>query len=353
MKSFMIKLGRILEHATFNFLSMSLTIIASAILILPVFTEFSLDQLNLLASIDLWILTYLALEMLLRLIHGRTRYLRGPFILDFLVVLPLLLEIFNSIFLSDNGTKLDFPGFLLLKGTRVFRLIYFFQYFYLRIQLGFVRSAFKSSIKSRFFIGISTFVFIFLLGAGMVVSTVHYNLTQTQKSVRISQIVNHSRVYGIASTQQIFSEFILQIRQQGPGKNFEIILKDPEYVKNYFRYEKDFIQIDNVTPGGSIQISFKDLNKRHLFVELSLLVIGIFVVSTLLLSLNHFLEQLILKPVDRAVRVMELRLQGEEILSTEIPMAPFTEIDLLISLFDKLYVKMREPRKPIPELPKP
>ena len=120
---------------------------------------------------------------------------------------------------------------------------------------------------------------------------------------------------------------------------------DPDYVREHFRYETDYIQLDGVNPGESVQISFRDLNRRREVVELATLGTGICVVFALLISLNYYLNHLILTPVERAMRVTELRLNGEEIEASDIRQVPFTEVTLLINAVDLLYQKMRAPAR--------
>ena len=347
------KTDRFINGPLYNFFSMCLTMAASAVLILPVFTEISLDGLSYLVTIDRWILAFIFVEMLLRLVTRKKKYLRDLFFLDFITIFPLVLELGFRLTILSPGEQMEFPGLLLLKGTRTIRLVFFFQYFYLRKQLGLVTSTISSVVKARFFIGISTFVFILIVLVGMVISFMHYRLTETQKAIRVERIKGHARAYGIANTQQTFEDTILVIRQTGPGKNFDIILKKPEFIKKYYKYNKDFIQVDGITPGGSIQISFKDLNQKQLYLELALLISGIIVIASIVFSLNRYLDTLVLNQVDRAIRVMDLRAKGEEIEKSDIPQEPFTEITVLINKYDELYQKMRAPRKPVPKLPDP
>lgn len=345
------RLHEILQSPIYNFFSMSLTFAATFLLILPVFSEISLSGLRFLAILDRWILAFFTFEMILRLTTGKKKYIRDLFFLDFITIYPLFLEVFLKVSLLSPGEIMEFPGLLLLKGTRVIRLVYFFQFFYLRRQLGMVTSAISSVVKARFFLGISTFVFILIIMVGMLIAFMHHRLTETQKTIRVERIAGHARSYGIANTQQIFEESILSIKQTGPGRNFEIIIKKPDYVKKYYRYNRDFIQIDGATPGSSIQISFKDLNQKQLYVELALLLSGIVVIASILFSLNRYLDTLILEPVDRAIRVAELRIRGEEITDSEIPQKPFTEITILINSIDRLYQKMRAPKMPMKKIP--
>ncbi|MEQ9364631.1 MAG: hypothetical protein RIF32_10325, partial [Leptospirales bacterium] len=119
----------------------------------------------------------------------------------------------------------------------------------------------------------------------------------------------------------------------------------PERVRDYFRYGDDYIQLDGVNPGESVQVSFRDLNRRREIVEFATLATGMLVIFALLISLNYYLTHLVLTPVERAMRVIELRLNGEELESSDIRQTPFTEITLLINGMDLLYQKMRAPAR--------
>ena len=116
-------------------------------------------------------------------------------------------------------------------------------------------------------------------------------------------------------------------------------------MRAYYRIGRDWEQIDEIQPGESVQISYRDLSRRQAYIELIILGIGILVILALLVSLNVYLERLVLGPVETALRVQELRLNGEELQYSEIAQEPYSEITRLINLSDLLYQRMRAPAR--------
>lgn len=160
-------------------------------------------------------------------------------------------------------------------------------------------------------------------------------------------IENQIRIYGLLKTYNIFSSIILRVQQTGENENYDVydIKADPEYVKSHYSYGFDYIQLDGALPGASVQVSFRDLNKRQIQLELALLLIQAVTIFVLLASLSFYLDRLIIDPVERAARVAYLRLNGEELESSHVAQNPATEITSMINSVDELYRKMRAPRK--------
>ena len=341
----------LLRSPLFNFASILLTIASILILVIPSLLEVSLSAKEVLHRIDRLILLVFLIEMFLRLIGTRRRryFLNLPFWIDCIVVLPLLSEWALYLLLETGnispetaGFAMDFPGLYLIEGVRSLRLLQSVQYFYLQRQFGLTGERLMSSIKARIFAGVSTLLFFIILAAGIAVSVVLHNLTETQKQNRLQQVRVQAQSYGVLQARLLFhSVMAVTITTPDSKRLIRNEQFSPEHVKEHFRYGEDYIQLDGVRPGESVQISFYDLNRRRDSVELATLVTGILVVVALLISLNHYLDALILDPVERAHRVTELRLNGEELETTEIRQIPFTEITLLINGVDLLYQKMR------------
>ena len=338
-------------NPVFNFFSAVATLLSIVLMILPSLMDLSLNDRMLVGDIDRFVLAFFVAEMLMRIIGDRTKYLFSlSFWIDLAVVAPLLLlglqEILVELGYSDlsGNSLLEFPGSDLIKGVRILRMIYFAQFFYLQRQLGLSLGPMRSSIKGRIFVGVATIQFFFIIAGGIAVSIVHSNLVQVQKKNRYEQIAQYASDYGMQRAYGAFKNHILHARQVGAGGNYEITGPDHDRVKTHYIAGNDFEYVVGVIPGGTIQISYRDLNRRQKFLELAVLLVSGFVLILLLFSLNYFLNRLVLDPVDRAMRVCELRMTGEELESTQIEQAPYTEITALVNRMDATYQKMRAPR---------
>lgn len=349
-------LDPLLRNPMYNFASILVTIASIVVLILPLIAEFSLAEREFLRWVDRVILLVFLGEMLLRLVGTRRRrYFPGlTFWIDLIVVLPLLHEagvylLADSGWISaaDRAAYLDFPGLILIQGIRSLRLLHSVQYFYLQRQMGLTAERVMSSTKTRIFSGVSSILFLIILGLGVVVSVVMFNLTESQKQNRLQRVRVQATSYGVLQARLLFQDFVMAITVTVDGEKQTIANErfNPEHVRQYFRYGQDYLQLDGVNPGESVRISFRDLNRRREIVELITLATGILVICALLLSLNFYINQLVLQPVERAMRVMELRLNGEEIVNSDIRQTPFTEVVLLINGVDLLYQKLRAPAR--------
>lgn len=355
-KNLSLLLDPLLRNPLYNFASILVTICSIIILIVPLIADLSIRDRIILHAIDRAILLIFLTEMILRLAGmRRRRYFPGlTFWIDLIVVLPLFYELGVHLLIdsgvvpaADRTTYLAVPGLYLIQGVRTLRLLHSVQYFYLQKQMGLTAERVMSSTKTRIFSGVSSILFFIILGLGVGVSIVVYNFTEVQKQNRLQQVRVQATSYGVLQAKLLFEEFVMgvTVTVNGEKQIIENERFDPDYVREHFRYETDYIQLDGVNPGESVQISFRDLNRRREVVELATLGTGICVVFALLISLNYYLNHLILTPVERAMRVTELRLNGEEIEASDIRQVPFTEVTLLINAVDLLYQKMRAPAR--------
>jgi hypothetical protein len=350
------QLDSLLHNPLYNFASILVTILSIGLLILPSVVDLNTGERALLHAVDRGILTIILIEMLLRSVGmRRSRYFPGlAFWVDLIVVLPLIHEgalrlLFDAdlIQAATRSAWLNFPGLYLIQGVRTLRLLHSVQYFYLQKQMGLPAERVMSSTKIRIFSGISTILFFIILGLGILVSSVILHLTEIQKQNRLQQVRVQAGTYGVLQTRLLFEHIVMSVTITVDGEKRELASErfDPAYVRDYFRYGTDYIQLDGINPGESVQISFRDLNQRREIVELATLATGICVILALLFSLNYYLDHLILEPVERAARVAELRLNGEEIDISGVRQTPFTEITRLINTVDLLYQKMRAPAR--------
>ncbi len=338
-------------NPVFNFFSALATLVSISLVILPTLIDPSLAERHWLDGLDRIVLGLILLEILMRLAGDRKKYLFSLFFwIDLAVVGPLLLiaarEGLTGVGLlpEAEGNILEFSGSDILDGVRILRMIYFVQFFYLQRQMGLSLGPMRSSLKGRIFLGVATIQFFFIIASGIAVSTVHANLIQIQKKNRFEQIAQYASDYGIQRAYGAFRNDILHARQVGASGNFEITGPDFERVKTHYVAGADFEYVVGVIPGGTLQISYRDLNRRQKLLELAVLLASGSVLLTLLFSLNYFLNQLILAPVDRAMRVCELRMHGEELETSQIDQTPYTEITALVNRMDATYQKMRAPR---------
>ncbi|MBE7440683.1 MAG: ion transporter [Spirochaetales bacterium] len=348
---------QILGHPAYNFLATLATAGSICLIFIPAFFDLSLEGSRRLLDLDHLLLLLFSVEAALKFIASGRRYLlRLPFFIDLAVIAPLFYyvlcqELYARGFILDVQAWQEFPGLDILKGARIFRFLYLFHFFYSLKQMGLFVEESRSAAKERIFGGIAAIQFSFVLLAGMASSWFYASLNETQRQTRIEQISQHATDYGLERTYAAYKEEVLYVRQAALEGSFEIKSLDPAYVSAHFLYKRDYIQIDGVTPGGTIQISFRDLVQNQRKIELLVLFIGAVVIVTLLFGLNYYLNQIVIHPVSRAMRVIELRMAGEELEHSlheeQIP----SEITALIHKVDLLYQQMREPAEFIEAVP--
>lgn len=339
---------RLLQSAVFHLVSLLLTCISIAVLVLPATVDISIRNLQLLQVFEQILLTLFFIEFILRILVRRMSYLRTPACwVDLLVVSPLLLGIIlfgfekgQSITPETVRLILIFPGINLVRGFRVLRLVEIIRFFYQNKQLSeFSGVPLHSPIIIKLFTGISTLLFASIIVGGCVIANIDQNLVDSQKRIRIEQVANHAETYGLQSTFSVFDPIVIRVEKSDLKESYELGRLPAEYVKRFYRYGHDFIQLDGVVPGGSMQISFVDLNRRQDQLELGILLSGMVILLILFLGLRLYLNRLLLNPVDRARRTIHLRLRGEEISSSGVLQEPHTEVTALINEIDQLYNK--------------
>jgi len=354
----------LLGNPIYNFASLALTLASILTLCAPVLLELSAELREFLLGLDLAILSLFAVESALRIAaRSRRRYIYSfQFLVDAIVIAPLLyraiLAILDSQGVLSHGTTLalvEFPGLLLIKGVRILRLLGAVQFFYLQKQMGLAgERVVASAIKSRIFSGAATMLFFMILAAGVAIAYVTHSLAETQKKNLRQQIELTASQYGVLQARLLFEESIISVQTMQDGERRTLRndnFPSQEDIKDNYKYGEDYVQLDSfgpgasLQPGESVQISYRAINRRADYVELAILVVGVFVVATLLFSLNYYLEKLILGPLGRARTVVELRIKGEELEWSDIPQMPATEITNYINAVDFLYQRMRAPAR--------
>ena len=346
-------MDRFLDDPTFNFLSAFLTALSLLVLVTPVIFSFSIDWENWYRFIDYAILLIFSVESLVRIYARKKNYLLQPrFWIDLASVAPLYVAITGNI-LEAAGWIEAFtlflpgviPGLNLFLGVRFLRFIYFYQFFLRQHNQNKRKNPVENPIKLNFFWGISAMLFVVIFITGITISIMYNHLIEARKLARIQLVTNYIKTFGAETTGEVFPDYVLKIKKEGVAKNYELQRVTQSEIQDYYRYGFDYLQLDGVVPGTSVQISMRDLNRQVKYMEIIILVAGGFILLTLLLVMNYFLERWVLIPIERASSVAILRIRGEPIGLTNIDRSPETEIVRFISLMDELYATLRNPAK--------
>lgn len=255
------------------------------------------------------------------------------FLLDIFSLLPTLL--FLIIGQSD-----PLPGTILLKGSQLLRFIPLYQFFSHEKSLG-LRPV-GSQVEFRLLSISALLLYLFLLVSGITVSSIHYNLSQEERSSLIIRVKYYLENQGLDGIQDLFPDQILKIEKKTPGEAYEINFVDPVYIQNHMLQQQDFVYIEGKSPDEAVWVSFFGLNQRQLQFEAWILTIGLCMIGALAFVLHRYFKDRILLPIEKAKRVLELRTMGEEIETTELPGHIQNEITELIQLIDRFYAATKE-----------
>ncbi len=338
----------LIDDPSYNFAALLAALASIYLLAVTSLTDNAAGSLQWNLFLERILLIYFAGEMILRAAARPSYFKRIHFWIDLITLSPLLYETVHGFFtfsgfidepLSDFWI-IQTPGIILLRGFRILRLLYFFRFFYSKSVSGFTKYSYSSPLKLRFFTGISSLQFMVIFMLGFMIAQYHNETVQNEKERRMQQITSHIIAYGPASANASFQNRILRLKKETLEENYEINNLDPEYVKEFYRYGYDFIQLDNVSPGVSVQITFADLNRRQRLLELTILLFSVLSSLGLIMSLNYFLEKSVLEPINRASRILSTRKLGEPIEETFEPGPVENEVTALILDFDDLYKRM-------------
>lgn len=339
----------VLATPLYNLFSLFVAFIGCIIPLLPSILDLKLSTVQSLSTLDQWILSFFLIEMGIRTVSWRKGYIFSiHFFIDLASILPLIIHwiLFSALEMGLVEMELirlvlDFPGINMIREIRVLRLFYFFRFFYKQSQVGIYGEPINSPVKIKFFSGISALLFLLIIFIGNGISMLHYSLILSRMHSRVERIRDHFNAYGATAVNEAFQDIVIKIEKEGTGENFLISNMDNEYVKSHMSYGRDYIQLDGTPADTTIWISFHDLTKQHRLLELGIIAIGAMAVLIVVLSLNLYLDRLILDPLDRVRRVIEIRLKGEEVGDTlEHPDHQRTEITDLIFQVDIMYKKL-------------
>ena len=200
-----------------------------------------------------------------------------------------------------------------------------------------------SRMEFRLLSSSALLLYLFLLFGGVAMSAIHDRLSNEERSSRLLRIKRYMDTQGLQGIQELFPDRILKIEKRTPGESYELYLTDQTYIQTHMRHQRDFVYVEGASPEEAVLISFFDLNRRQIQFEASLLATGLLMIGALAVLFHRYFRDRILSPVERARRVMELRILGEEIEACEIPPGVDNEITELIDRMDQFYLTMREP----------
>lgn len=335
LKFFQNTINRISRNPVMNLLFLILSLLAGLNLLWTSFFHVKIDSSLFLQQIDRYFLYLFAIEFVIRLLGSDSYYRKIYPYVDLLVLLPILGFIF-----PDLIPDVHEPGALLVRSFRFLKFLFYYRLFSSTRVKGSILIPEHSPIKIRMFTGTAVFIFMVVIGSGSIFATLHEKAVSLEKATRVSRISDYIQTHSPGETNRVFSRSILKIKKESFDETFEISNVSPDTVKDYYLYDMDYIQIDHVVPGVSIQISFLDLNQRQNLLEMSIILLGLLVTGGLVFSLNHHLEKYVLRPVDRARRVIGLRVSGEDMQASFDSRQVPTEITDLILEFDRMYQKL-------------
>jgi hypothetical protein len=331
----------------FNLLSLSIILIGALSIFAGAFFDLSLSMQSFLATLDRFILAFFLIESALRMA-------RTPSVKDYLTDSLFWIDLFSllppAVILLIQPEQ-PVPGDLILRGGRLLRLIPIYQFFSQERSMG-LRAA-GSRLEYGLLSSAALLMYLFLLSGGVAMSVIHHRLSDEERFSRLLRIKRYMDTQGLQGIQDLFRDRILKVEKRTPGESYEVYLIDRTYIQTHMRSEKDFLYVEGPTPEEAVLVSFFDLNRRQLQFEASLLATGLLMIGALAILLHRYFRDHILLPVERASRVMELRILGEEIESCEIPGRLDNEITRLIEKMDRFYLAMREPRDPVRNAERP
>lgn len=337
-------LKKLPQSPVFNLAAIALTLATAA----PIFSGAIVDvSLSTRATLD-WIerlaIVYFAIESLLRALRFRSPgdYLRSSTAwIDLLSIAPAAILLFYA---SQNQ---DIPGAIILRGGRMLRLIPLYQFFRQERSLG-LRPA-GSRLEFRLAGASALLLYVFLLSGGMAMSIIHDRLSQEERDSRVLRVRRSLDLQGLRGIELLAPGNILKIEKRSPGESFEHYYQSRDYIQSHLRPDRDFVYVEGSNPEEGVLLNLRDLRSRQEQFEVSLLATGLLMISALTVLFHIYFRQRILDPVERARRVLDLRIQGEEIEHTDTPGGVDNEITELIEHIDEFYRTVRAPASSGPQ----
>lgn len=330
-----------LSHPVYNLFSVALTFTGILLLLGTAVADLKLSTAQLLKHADMLLLSLFFLETLLRIIFQRGHYARSSFVLDAWALLPL--PIVFGLNIAADGPADYPPGLLLLEGGRFLRLVPALKYFRQQKQAGLRPDS--SSTLDGLSLRTSLVAFLFLFLGGLATSHLHSRMIESETKVRTETVKKYAQAEGIQRLPFLIPEWIIGVEKAGSDGGFEIYNVPKEKISEgdevTYRYERDFLYLPGPNPGEGIYLNLKDLHRRQKLLELMILITGFVMISALLLTNNTFLIRKVIRPVDHARRVAQLRMAGEEIQDEQ--KVPENEVGQYILAANELYQELRAP----------
>lgn len=338
----LIFLKKLPQSPVFNLAAVGFTLVAAAPLFVGAVVDLSLSVQITLAWFERLVLVYFFLESLLRAFRYPSvrAYLESSTAwIDLISIVPALaLLVYETYHHGDS-----IPGQIILRGGRVLRLIPLYQFF--RQERAFGLRPGGSRLEFRLLGTSALLLYIFLLAGGTAMSFIHQHLGEEERASRILRVKRALDNQGLKGIEAVVPDRILKVEKRSPGESYEYYYTNREYIQKYMRPNQDFVYVEGSSPEEGVLLGLRDLNSRQNQFEASLLGTGLLMIGAIAILFHSYFRKRILNPVERARRVMELRILGEEIETTGIPPNIDNELTDLIDLIDRFYRRMRAPAK--------
>ncbi|MCS7205070.1 MAG: hypothetical protein NZ853_05190 [Leptospiraceae bacterium] len=318
-------------------LSLILNIIQLTIVIYTSVFILPISYLEALKWFFLFNLILLTLESLVKLL-SQNKLFRSYSKLELLSSLPSWILI---IFFPENFY--DAPGVLLIKGMLFLRLFPLLQIlleektFHLKEHLPIFFNKMVSVVS------ISSFIFIY--SGGLFTIMLYDKYIQKEKEYRISQITHLLKIYSIEELPNHYPQkWILKIERRKQDKHYEIFFIDREMLKSSLIPNIHFSYVVGKFPDESIIVSFLDLYQNKNYLELIYMITSLLMIGGIYFLLYFYYKKFVFLPLEKGTIVLELRLMGEDIKTTDLPdlKNQHNEIIEFIKKSDLLYKKLTE-----------
>lgn len=238
------------------------------------------------------------------------------------------------------------PGFLLLEGGRFLRLVPTLHYFRRQKQAGLRPDG--SGVLNGLSLRFSLVAFAFLFLGGLVTSHLHGRMIESETTARTETIRRYASTEGIQRLPFLFPGWVIGVEKADEEGAFEIYNIPREKLAAIegqdtvtYRQNRDYLYLAGPEAGESIYVNLKDLHRRQKFLELMILFTGFLMISALLFVSHRFLNNRVLIPLEKARRITQLRMAGEEL--EEDDYIPENEVGDFIQLVDRFYGELKAP----------
>ncbi len=320
-------------------ISFFITLVSISISAYTAVAIIEIKYLLILKDINFFILIFFSIENFLRLISNNS-YLRSFYILDLLTIIPSW-----CLYLFFSHQFYDIPASIFLRGMIFLRLVPLIQ-----ILLDEKSFHFKEKMPSLFnkmISSISLIVFLFIFLGSLFTSILYAKYIEKEKENRIHQIQSLTKFYHLKELiQKVPPQWILKIEQKEIQQTYEIYYINKEFLQNSLIPNLHFTYIEGKNPTEGILVSFLDLYINKNYLETIFLFTSFFMIAFVYLIFYYYYKNFILDPIEKAYNVICLRIQEEEIKSTDLQLMKIkdqkNEITHFIHKVDELYTLLTE-----------